>query len=551
MSAAMTLALVGLLALLLGVLIGRYYVPDNRQLARTARQADAYARAVSHVLAREPDAAVAELERIVAEDTDDLEPYFALGALFRSRGEWERAIRVHQVIAQREPRNKQVQRRALLALGQDFVRAGMPRRAVRALEQCLALDGRHEQALAELAVLYEELGRHREAAEALGRLAKLRDQEPSLHEHHLLCAASQQAMRGPEADLELAGKLLREARRIRDRSVHVLVARAELSAAQGDPQAASAHLADAMTLAPELAAFLLPGLVEAQRQLVSGHASEHDQHERAAAAAAAILEQVIASLGRADEPFLGLALAELCSHFDPERALAEYGDLARRFPELLPAQVAAARMALASGDGRDMREALQRLTAPHGVLAWAMEGAWRCGACGERREVFFWRCRNCRAWGSVRHELGRDALAAPPPPPWEMPEPVRGGVHTALTLAASRRALPVSSQAAPLVPDVASGLVAGAASGAPGHASASGRGGSLWSRVGAWFRGLAGDAPAAAAVAAALPDPPPGVSDAPVPAMLDAPDPAVAATPPASSSTPASVPAHDPERTVS
>jgi lipopolysaccharide biosynthesis regulator YciM len=573
MSAAMTLALVGLLALLIGLLIGRYYVPDNRQLARSARQADAYARAINHVLDGQRDAAVAELERIVDEDTDDLEPYFALGALFRGRGEWERAIRVHQVIAQRELKSKQVRRRAFFALGQDFVRAGMPRRATAALEQCLELDPRHEQALADLAVLYEEQGRYRDAADALARLDKLREQPASPREHHLLVAAAQQAMRGPAADLEGARKLLREARRISERSVHALVARAELAAAQGDPEAASALLAEALELAPELAAFLLPGLVDTQRQIMMlpAFASEEtpdgpSDRERAAAAAADLLEHVIARLGRPDEPFLGLALAELCSHFDPERALAHYRALARRFPDLLPAQVAAARLALASGDGDDMRAALQRLTAPRGVLAWAMEGTWRCSGCGERRELFFWRCRTCRTWGSVRLELGRDALAAPPPPPWEEPVSVRGGVHRAL--AASQRSLAVSSRAAPLVDSV---------SGAAPGVAASSRAASLWSRVGAWFSGLGSPAQTAhrdpgASQPAAYAAPASHAAPAVVPdaggdgeAMLAMPgttavpaDPAASPSPsssplasPSASSTPASVPAHDPEGTAS
>ena len=39
MGAALVLLLVGLGALAAGVLIGRYYVPDDRQLRRTARHA--------------------------------------------------------------------------------------------------------------------------------------------------------------------------------------------------------------------------------------------------------------------------------------------------------------------------------------------------------------------------------------------------------------------------------------------------------------------------------------------------------------------------------
>jgi lipopolysaccharide biosynthesis regulator YciM len=567
MTAAMTLALVGLLALVIGVLLGRYYVPDNRQLARTAKRSDAYARAINHVLDGQPDAAVELLKRIVDEDTDDLEPYFALGALFRARGEWERAIRVHQAISLREPKNKQVRRRAAFALGQDFLRAGMPRRATRALEECVALDGKHQAALAELAVLYEEQGRYRDAAETLARLSKLGEEPATPREHHLLVAAAQHAMRGPSADLDEARRLLRDARRISERSVHALVARAELAAAHGDAEAASAHLAEAMELAPELAAFLLPGLIEAQRQLARdaagrgggwfgrGRASERPSEDdadadnaRAAGRAAAILADTMARIGRADEPFLGLALAELRSHYDPEAALADYRALAERFPDLLPAQVAAARLALASGDDDAIRAALARLTAASGVLGWAMDGAWRCSRCGHRQDLFFWRCRSCRAWGSVRLELGRDALVPPPAPPWEEPVPLRGGVHTALAGAAGPRASFPSStgQAAPMVE----------------ASSGSSRAASLWSRVGAWFGGLgqpsgqiSGQPPgqpgragtAGAPLATDLPVTPvaAGMPPAPVVSLAAAPAPATALSP---DTPPAPAPGTDPDR---
>ena len=96
MGAALVLLLVGLGALAAGGLIGRYYVPDDRQLRRTARHSRAYMRALSHLVAREHEAAIGELRAVVEENVDDSEPYFALGAMFRSRGEHERAIRVHQ-----------------------------------------------------------------------------------------------------------------------------------------------------------------------------------------------------------------------------------------------------------------------------------------------------------------------------------------------------------------------------------------------------------------------------------------------------------------------
>ena len=129
MGAALVLLLVGLGAMAAGVLIGRYYVPDDRQLRRTARHSRAYMRALSHLIARDHDTVVNELRGVVEENVDDVEPYFALGAMFRSKGEHERAIRVHQALAVRERDKRKLRQRAMYELGLDFRAAGMPRRA--------------------------------------------------------------------------------------------------------------------------------------------------------------------------------------------------------------------------------------------------------------------------------------------------------------------------------------------------------------------------------------------------------------------------------------
>jgi lipopolysaccharide assembly protein B len=133
--AALILMLVGFGALGAGVLIGRYYVPDDRQLRRTARHSKSYMRALSHLIARDHDTVVSELRNVVEENVDDVEPYFALGAMFRSRGEHERAIRVHQALALRERDKRKLKQRAMYELGHDFRAAGMPRRATRAMEE--------------------------------------------------------------------------------------------------------------------------------------------------------------------------------------------------------------------------------------------------------------------------------------------------------------------------------------------------------------------------------------------------------------------------------
>lgn len=482
--------------LLGGILIGRYYVPDDRLLKRKARHGSSYVRALNGVLAGDRDDALDTLKEVVSENIEDIEPYFAMAGLFRTTGEWDRAIRVHQAIGLREGQDKKTRLRVDYELGLDYRSAGMPRRATRALEQVLEQEPRHGEALQALCGLYEEQGQYDAAAEAWRRLVKLRGDDPPDRFYHLLCAAAQHAIAAGE--LDRARSLIREARKGAGPTVHVLAVSAELAAARGELDDAVAALEQALDVDPELAGVLVPGLVAAQRDLArrawnrehrkGGAATPPPAHledlldERAAEGAAARVDGLIERAGR--NGHLELALAELRSHYDPAAALDDYRDIAEVYPDLLPARLAAARLALASGDEGDIQRELHALAASGGVLDWATEGSFRCARCGQRSEDFFWRCAHCRHWGSACLELGRAAHDVP------LSEPAitasssrrhlpRGGVHVAL-LGASQRALP----APPPVTAAASGSEHGERS-------------SLLGRVGGFFSdawsGLRGD----------------------------------------------------------
>ena len=273
MGAALVLLLVGLGAMAAGVLIGRYYVPDDRQLRRTARHSRAYMRALSHLVARDHDTVVDELRSVVEENIEDTEPYFALGAIFRSRGEHERAIRVHQALALRERDKRKLRQRAMYELGLDFRAAGMPRRATRAMEEVLQEDPGHESALRLLAALYEEQARWNEAAGLWQRLGKKRGEDTRRREHHLLVAAAQAAL--GRDDLGSAKQLLKAAQK-HEESAHFFAAAAELAAARGNHRGAKERLKQALVADPGLAPHLLPGLIAAEQGL-AGHEASGDR----------------------------------------------------------------------------------------------------------------------------------------------------------------------------------------------------------------------------------------------------------------------------------
>jgi lipopolysaccharide biosynthesis regulator YciM len=515
MGAALVLLLVALGAMAAGVLIGRYYVPDDRQLRRTARHSKAYMRALSHLIARDHDTVVTELRGVVEENVDDVEPYFALGAMFRSKGEHERAIRVHQALAVRERDKKKLRQRAMYELGLDFRAAGMPRRATRAMEEVLLEEPAHEGALRALAALYEEQARFNEAAGLWARLGKRRNEDTTLREHHLLVAAAQAALGRGDADS--AKQLLKAAQRHHE-TAHFFAAAAELAAARGNHRGAKERLRQALIADPALAPHLLPGLIAAEQGLVNSESArtksnpsivipdDLDEDEDAPAQlpastetalvptatpaqgvalvpatkpAQSVTERVLedlASIEAETGPRLELSLIRAQLVPPSDKAADELASsLVIRFPDALAARVATARLALAGEDtaqhSAKLRAALEVLVADHGALAWALRGRWQCAHCGNRPGPFSWRCGQCRRWNTLRMETG---VEPPPPPPRERRQAPRSARPDALLGAAPDESLPAPTLDPGLTED---------------ELARAGTRRSLLGRVGGWFSG--------------------------------------------------------------
>lgn len=103
---------------------------DLRQARHAERNLpDAYFRGLNFLLNEQPDRAIDAFIEVVKLDPETIELHFALGNLFRRRGETDRAIRVHQNLVDRPGLSDETRARALFALGQDFQKAGLLDRA--------------------------------------------------------------------------------------------------------------------------------------------------------------------------------------------------------------------------------------------------------------------------------------------------------------------------------------------------------------------------------------------------------------------------------------
>ena len=101
----------------------RQIVSESRALPRS------YFRGLNFLLNEQPDKAIEAFIEVVKVDPETIELHFALGSLFRRRGEYDRAVRMHQNLLERPGLADEQKVIALAELGQDYLKAGILDRA--------------------------------------------------------------------------------------------------------------------------------------------------------------------------------------------------------------------------------------------------------------------------------------------------------------------------------------------------------------------------------------------------------------------------------------
>jgi lipopolysaccharide assembly protein B len=101
----------------------KHLVSESRSLPRS------YFKGLNFLLNEQPDKAIEAFIEVVKIDPETIELHFALGNLFRRRGETERAIRMHQNLLERGDLGEEQRLAAMFELGQDYLKAGLLDRA--------------------------------------------------------------------------------------------------------------------------------------------------------------------------------------------------------------------------------------------------------------------------------------------------------------------------------------------------------------------------------------------------------------------------------------
>ncbi len=371
----LSLILLGLpIAFLLGWWASR---ADLKQLRIENRQSPkAYFKGLNFLLNEQQDQAIDSFIEAVQLDPDTTELHFALGNLFRKRGEYDRAVRVHEHLIARADLSPTDRDRAHYALAMDFLRAGILDRAETVLQ---TLQNTSYASSAHLALLsiYE---RTRDWAHAAATAQALQAQGQGnfdARQAHYLCEQAHACVLAQ--DLDGAQALLEKAHAIAPQVDRPRLDLAFLHERMGQKAQAYEALAGLIQDGSLVTPLAAPALARLALQL---------ERERDAA-------QVLdASYGRQvsldvldarlsllpSSPQDDAAQNLLLGHLRQESSLIA----AERWLQL---EHAAGRLQMAP-----IEQAIEKATRPL--------RKYRCAACGFETLHHYWNCPGCQAWDS-------------------------------------------------------------------------------------------------------------------------------------------------------
>jgi lipopolysaccharide biosynthesis regulator YciM len=353
----------------------RHLVYQSRALPRS------YFEGLNFLLNEQPDKAIESFLEVVKVDPETIELHFALGSLFRRRGEYDRAIRMHQNLIERPDLGAEQKTVALFELAQDYLKAGILDRAEELFSRLEhgphATQARHH--LLEIFQLEKEWQKAIDMARRLeADSGESRAKEISQFQCEL--AATEAMHSRPDA----ARKLLEAALEANRKSVRASVQLGDLERAAGNLEQAIEHWKRVETQNPAYLALAAQRLLDAHRE-------------------AGRLEEGLTLLTGYLERYPSLDLLDTVFQYTLEAKGAEVAyklvrDELRRNPtllgldRLLEAQI----VADAHPERRRDLELVRNLVHSHTRRL----ARYRCENCGFKARQFYWHCPGCGGWES-------------------------------------------------------------------------------------------------------------------------------------------------------
>ena len=337
-----------------------------------------YLKGLNFLLNEQTDQALEHFLKMVRVDDKTIETHFALGSLFRRRGEVDRAIRIHQNIIARPDLASEQRDQALFSLAKDYLKAGLLDRAEKLFVR-LSQGSRYQvEALENLTGIYELEKEWEKAIEAGQQLEVLGGRSLALQIAHYYCELAEAS--ALEKDYGAARQYVKHAQTGRPRTLRGALTRAHIAQETDDNKTALRLYHRIINEHTYLIAEALP-------EIVSIYESENALGE---------LEKIFRKMLKNNPEMSGLVaytaivndiggipVIDECveKYMMDEPTLGEFVDM----------------QSLGNGDDSALikiRRALSKLatTTPR----------YQCQECGFTSQKLLWQCPSCRSWETQR-----------------------------------------------------------------------------------------------------------------------------------------------------
>ncbi|MDP3704646.1 MAG: lipopolysaccharide assembly protein LapB [Legionellaceae bacterium] len=343
-----------------------------------------YVVGLNYLLNEQPDKAVDVFIKLLEVDSETVETHLALGSLFRRRGEVDRAIRIHQNLIARPQLSLFQRKEALMALGQDYMSAGVFDRAERIFLEVVELAGDREvSSLRGLLAIYQQEKAWEKALDVIKKLEVSTGASMHSQAAHYYCEIAWHALKQNIQDK--AQQAIKQALAIDRQSVRASLMLATLEIQNGRYKQAIR----ALKRVPEQDAEFLNEIIE---PLVHCHRELDTMDE-----CIDYLEQTLPDHPRASVIFV------IGDYLSREKSVDFAIDFVSSHLGRHPSIRGLNRLIywhLESAHGK-VRDKLQMLYA---ITSKFLENKpiYRCGHCGFSGKLLHWHCPSCKQWGRTK-----------------------------------------------------------------------------------------------------------------------------------------------------
>jgi lipopolysaccharide biosynthesis regulator YciM len=355
-------------------------------------QSKIFLNATQYLISGNKDLAIKEFLNAVDLNRETIDTYFALGGLFRSNGEIEKAISIHRSLIARENISEHTRLAALKELARDFDKGGFIEKAIETYKEVLKIDSDRPEVIKALCRIYEDIEDWDQAYAHRIMLSRICNENQS------------------------------------ETISHILAEKAKGHFANGDFKGCSEILDDAFRFAPTVTAkilktrlHLLTGNLEDAKALLLEILKEHPVYasfvtlslKASFKASPEYLKRYETGLSLLNDYFLGLSDPDFVS--SPSVVLAKlrllkearkiedaYGMLSewmkqKESPNEVM-EIEYAKILIEMGKGQ---EAIAQTARILGNLHKSLARHY-CSQCGYNADTIFWRCPQCKEWETIQ-----------------------------------------------------------------------------------------------------------------------------------------------------